>query len=202
MSINTYTELKTAIADWLNRDDVSDARLADFIAMAENRIFRQLRIKELEASHNLVIDSQGKAALPADHLEPKDVLWNDKPLGRVSLTSFYTNEATQGTPVYFARERDSIKLWPIPVEGDPGGRLIYYARPVNLSDVQLTNAVFAAAPELYLYGALVEAGVYLSMDQAKTAIWDSRFSETIDLLTQQSRQSDVSGATMLIDSGY
>lgn len=202
MTIATYSELKTALADWLNRDDVSDARLEDFIAMAENRIFRQLRIKELEASHDLVIDSQGKAALPADHLEPKDVIWNDKPLGRVSLTNFYTNDPVQGTPLYFARERDSIKLWPYPAEGATGGRLIYYARPVNLSSIQLTNAVFAAAPEMYLFGALVEAGIYLGTEQAKAAVWDSRFNETINLLTQQSRQSDVSGATMLVDNGY
>lgn len=202
MSISTYSELKTAVADWLNRDDLADARLADFVAMAENRIFKQLRIKELEASANMTIDSEGKAALPADHLEPKDVLWNDKPLGRVSLTQYYTNSPVQGTPSYFAREGNFIKLWPTPPEATAGGRLIYYARPSNLSVSVETNTIFALSPELYLYGALVAAGTYLGTPQDKVALWASSFDEALNSLIKQSRQSDVSGATMLVESGY
>lgn len=202
MSISNYTELKAAVADWLNRDDISDARISEFVAMAENRIFKQLRIKELETSATLTIDSVGKAALPADHLEPKDVLWADKPLTRVSLTQFYTNGYVQGTPVYFAREGNSLKFWPTPVEGATDGRLIYYARPTNLSDIQLTNDLFALSPELYLFGALLAGGTYLGMPQEKIALWASSFDEALNSLIKQSRQADVSGATMLVESGY
>lgn len=202
MNIATYTDLKAAVADWLNRDDVSDARLGDFVAMAENRIFKQLRIKELEAAASLTIDSQGRATFPADHLEPKDVLWADKPLARVSLTQYYSQSPVQGTPVCFSREGNYIKFWPTPVEAATDGRLIYYARPTDLSSNQSSNAIFALAPELYLFGALIAGGTYLGMPQDRISLWSASFDEALNSLIKQSRQSDVSGATMLVESGY
>ena len=39
MALGTFTELKDAIADWLDRSDLT-ARIPDFIALAEARINR------------------------------------------------------------------------------------------------------------------------------------------------------------------
>lgn len=202
MSITYYTDLKTSVADWLNRDDVSDTRIAEFIQFAENRIFKELRIKEMETSATLTIDSQGKAAFPADCLEPKEVIWADEALGRISLSNFYSRAMSQGKPIYFTREGNNIKFWPIPTEGSTDCKLIYYARPTNLSDVQLTNTIFALAPEMYLFAALISAGTYLGSPQEKLALWADSYRQAFDALVKQSRQADVSGATMLIESGY
>ena len=68
MSITNYTELKTAVADWLNRDDLTDARITDFIQMAENRIFHVLRVPPMEKYANLTTDTEGKVTVPGDFL--------------------------------------------------------------------------------------------------------------------------------------
>ena len=42
MAISTYAELKTSIANWLDRSDLTDV-IPDFIALAETRHKRDFR---------------------------------------------------------------------------------------------------------------------------------------------------------------
>ena len=44
MAIGTFAELKTATANWLDRSDLTD-RIPEFIALAEARFNRVLRIR-------------------------------------------------------------------------------------------------------------------------------------------------------------
>ena len=53
MALGTYTELKDAIADWLDRSDLT-ARIPDFIALAEARINRERRIRPMEVRSTIV----------------------------------------------------------------------------------------------------------------------------------------------------
>ena len=43
MAIGTYAELQTAVANWLDRDDLT-ARITEFIALTEARMNRTLRL--------------------------------------------------------------------------------------------------------------------------------------------------------------
>lgn len=201
MSITTYTELKTAVADWLNRDDLSDARVTDFIQMAENRIFHVLRIPPMEKYANLTTDSEGKVTVPGDFLEAKDVLFNAKPLERISTTEFYARDAAQGTPISFMRETVYLRFWPTPGSGN-AVKMVYYALPAALSDSNASNAVFAMSPELYLYGALVAAGTYLGVPVEKLQVWSESFNDTIKRLMDNARQAEVSGSTATVANGY
>ena len=47
MAIGTYSELQTAVANWLDRDDLTD-RIPEFIALAEAKMNRVLRISLME----------------------------------------------------------------------------------------------------------------------------------------------------------
>lgn len=205
MSITTYTELKAAIADWLNRDDISDARLSDFISFAENRIYHELRIPTMERVVLLDTDSDGKAFIPADFLEAKDVFFNNSPLDRISLTDLMSRDDDSGKPYYFAREGGYLTFLPNP--GDITGtddelRMIYYAEPDRLSVTVADNSVFLLAPDLYLYGALVAGGVYLGVPQDKITVWQTSFADLMQRLMGHARQAEVSGSTMTIQSGY
>lgn len=205
MSITTFTELKAAVADWLNRDDLSDARLADFISFAENRIYHELRIPTMERVVLLDTDSDGKAYIPADFLEAKDVFFNDAPLERVSLTDLAGRGSAAGKPYYFARETGYLTFWPNPGDNTYTNdqiRVIYYAEPERLSATNPDNSVFLLAPDLHLYGALVEGGVYTGAAPEKMGLWKAKFDELLDRLTQHARQAEVSGSTALIKSGY
>ena len=48
MALTNYTGLKTSIADFLNRDDLT-AVIPDFIALAESQINRDIRHWKMEA---------------------------------------------------------------------------------------------------------------------------------------------------------
>ncbi len=202
MSITNYTELKTAVADWLNRDDIDDARLREFVQIAENRIFHVLRIPPMEKYANITTDTQGRVAIPGDFLEAKDVLFDGKPLDRLTTTEFYARQPTQGTPVAFSRETIYLRLWPTPGPGVAGMSVIYYALPTALSDSNATNPVFAMAPEMYLYGALTAAGAYIGSPVEKIQVWSESFNDTIRRVMDNARQADVSGATNSVLSGY
>lgn len=52
MSVDNYGELKTSIASWLKRSDLTSS-IPDFIAMAEDRINRKIRIRAMEANSTL-----------------------------------------------------------------------------------------------------------------------------------------------------
>ena len=47
MAISTYAELKTSIANWLDRSDLTDV-IPDFIALAETRHKRDFKIRRME----------------------------------------------------------------------------------------------------------------------------------------------------------
>ncbi len=69
MAITTYSELQSAVADWLNRSDLT-ARIPDFITLAETRINRDLRAREQQVIATANVDTPF-FAIPGDFLEFK-----------------------------------------------------------------------------------------------------------------------------------
>ena len=202
MSITTYDQLRTAVADWINRDDLSDARLREFVQIAENRIFHVLRVPPMEKFANITTDTQGRVAIPGDFLDAKDVIFNGKPLDRITTTEFYARAPMQGEPVSFTRETIYLRLWPTPGPAVTGMSMIYHALPTALSSENASNPVFAMAPELYLYGALVAAGTYVGSPVEKMQVWSESFNDTLRRITDNARQADVSGSTNTVSNGY
>jgi hypothetical protein len=198
MSFSTYSELKSAIADWLNRTDLTN-QIPDFITLAENRISHELRIPAIEKSIILNVAS-GYATLPSDFLEAKDVFCNYDPLTRVSLSEIHRLESRSGTPELFARETYRLMFYPTPVGDDDEIRMIYYYDVGRLSDSQTSHVLLDLAPELYLYGALVEATDYLGGDQL--GAYEAKFQAAMSRLVKHSRDSEVAGATPIVSSGY
>ena len=77
MSISTYSELKTAVANFLARTDLTD-QIPDFIQLAEARLSRELesRDQEKRANATLTIGDQ-YIALPTDLREVREVKLNN-----------------------------------------------------------------------------------------------------------------------------
>ena len=68
MALTTYTELKAAIADFLNRDDLTTS-IDDFIRLAEAQMNREVRHWDMEKRAVAALDTQ-YTALPTDFVEP------------------------------------------------------------------------------------------------------------------------------------
>jgi hypothetical protein len=200
MSLSTYDGLKVSVADWLNREDLTSV-IPDFIELAENRIFHELRAPINEKTADLTLGSDGYATIPSDYLEVKDLFWNYNPLSRVSLTQIHSYvERTGVDPEVYAREQSKLLVYPNPtqVAGDTL-RIIYYFTPENLSASSSTNAIFQTAPELYLYGTLVEAANYLGGDNSR---WEGAYQMAMGRALQHAKTSEYSGATSQVQSGY
>jgi hypothetical protein len=160
MSITTYTELQTAIGNWLDRSDLS-SRIPEFISLFEAKVNRRLRVRQQMASTTLS-PSNGSATLPTDYLEWKRVTWNGatkRVLAYVDPQQFdgIDPDSPSGDPQRFTIEGSTLKIMPI----DTTSLTFLYAQQVPvLSGINTTNWLLTAFPDAYLYGSLAEASSF------------------------------------------
>jgi hypothetical protein len=77
MQIVDFASLQAAVADWLNRTDLT-ARIPDFIGLAEVRMMRKLRMRLLEADATTTAPPGARLiSLPTDYREPLNFWWNN-----------------------------------------------------------------------------------------------------------------------------
>lgn len=181
--ITDYATLKTAVSDWLARDDLAD-RIGDFIVFGENRIYRRLRIKAMETALSGTI-SGGVLAVPADYVELKYAYINQSPVSILSRTNaenihlHYSTRSASGTPKYISRDGSNFIFGPYP-DSDYTVSGTYYARLAALSDSNTTNWFTSYGQDLLLYAALLEAANYVQDDasfQKYSALFDSALSQ-------------------------
>jgi hypothetical protein len=202
VSLTTFSGLKASIANWLNRTDLT-SEISDFIELAENRITHELRVPAIEKTILLNVNSEGYATLPSDFLEAKDVFWNYEPLDRTTPAQLYRMVDRSGAPQYFARETYRLRFFPTPtVTASDEMRMIYYYDPGRLTDAAPTNVLLALAPELYLFGSLVQAASFLGTDMAQREAWESEYQAAFSRLMTHARSAEFSGSTPMISAGY
>ncbi|BCV04327.1 MAG: hypothetical protein CM15mV83_590 [uncultured marine virus] len=64
MAIATYSDLQSLVANYLARDDLS-TQIVDFIKLAEVRIRRDLRLRQMLTSTDLTINATD-VSIPSD----------------------------------------------------------------------------------------------------------------------------------------
>ena len=169
MAIGTYAELQTAVANWLDRDDLTD-RIPEFIALAEARMNRILRIRLMEGKYTAsTAAAQRNYALPAGYLQMRNLQVNTSPIRPCQYVTpeifdrLYGSTLT-GTPEIYTIVADEIQLGPI-----PGSvltiEMLFYKRVTALSASNTTEAMLTDNPDIYLYGALMEAEPFIMNDE-------------------------------------
>lgn len=212
MSFSNYTTLQAAILsfNW-NRDT---GTVVDFIALAHTRINLGLRTPFMQKTATLTINAD-RIAAPTDMAAPVR-LWiddsYDTPLAPTSPERLAALRAAYGTdrPQYYAIEGDTTTGTENTTEGeyfvfspDPGattytGKLLYLRRLAALSAGSDTNIVLTRFPNLYLYGALDEAGAY--SDDPRS--YGQRFEDLLSRINAQSISDGYSGGGLQPLSGY
>jgi hypothetical protein len=199
MAITTYTNLKSTIADFLNRSDL-DSVITTFIDLAESQMNRDIRHWEME---NLVSGQQSQGdkymQVPADWLETirfQVTTGNISTLELASMASIAdkrqnTNDAA-GTPRFYSHVRGEFELFPTPDE-DTDFELLYYQKIPALSDSNATNWLLDYAPDVYLYGSLVHSAPYLKDDE-RLNVWAQLYSSAVVQLNAQSERVKNSGS--------
>ena len=70
MAIIDQVTLRTGVADWLNRSDLTDSQLDDFISIGEAKIYEDLRIPPLEVVQSFSVTSTNSSIIiPSGFIE-------------------------------------------------------------------------------------------------------------------------------------
>jgi len=199
MSIASYSELQTAVANYLARTDLT-SQITDFIRFAELRLRRELRIRQMLKSVTTTATSgDSTVELPSDFLEIRDfiVVTNPvQPLTYSSPSAFSRNTRTteSGKPLDYTILASEFQLAPVP-DSAYTLKLLYYSAPTFLSDSNTSNAFLANAPDALLYASLLEAEPYL-MNDARVNTWGGMYDRAISTLTRSDESSQYSGVPL------
>lgn len=197
-AITSYATLKTEVANELNRDNLT-ADIPRFIQFAQKRIYRDLRIRAMEAALSTAISS-GTIAVPTGYiamkyayisgsspskLERKDAEW---------IYHNYPTRSSGGVPKFFAREAETFIFGPYPdsaytVKG------VYYKKLTAFSADADTNWFITDAPDLLLFASMLEAELFIQNDQRAT-MWGTRYNAEVARIQQEDDEEEFSGSPL------
>lgn len=180
MSLANYSDLKTAIASWAARSDLT-TQIDDFIDMAEAEFNRTLRTEQMISEATLTLTSTSSSVnLPADFLEIESISFNNSPreinfATRKQLQDQYASQASGRPRVYTLRAPaiaagvERIQFGPSP-DGAYTLTLSYYSKIAALSTSNTTNWFMTKEPEAYLFCSLSKGLSYIQDIERKNEI--------------------------------
>lgn len=168
MAFSTYTELKAAITDWMDRSDVSGSA-ADFVTLAEAEFNREIEVVETDVTLSGVAGSAVVDVSAYSIIEPMSLFatvnGDDEEIEFRAPGSFpYSDD--QGLPGFVALNGTNLKFSQ-PLDQSYVLRFRYRGR-FALSDAAETNDLLTNHPDLYLAACIAWGGVY-TVDSEKIA---------------------------------
>lgn len=106
------------------------------------------------------------------------------------LKSIYHGNSS-GAPMYYAILDDKIRFYPTP-DSTYSLKMGYWRKILTLSDTQTTNWLLTDHPDIYLFGALVQAEPFLKSDP-RIATWKTMLEEALTQLHQYTDEYHDSG---------
>ena len=191
-AFTSYDNLKTNIADYLARSDLTD-KIPMFVSLAEKRLNRDLRLRQTLQQSTYSMDSGFTVPTPSDFLEMKDIHIDANPIVNLNfktVSQFYrlSNVSGNGVPVNYTLVSDNFVLAPRPT-GSSVINMTYYKIPRVLSNENPSNEYLEVCPDLLLYAALVESAPFL-MDDARLQTWEALYTRGLTSITKSDEQSE------------
>lgn len=203
--ITNYSTLKTEIANWIHRTDLT-SNIPTFIQLAESKISNSIKGLPLETQVTQTLTAGvNTLALPADYNEMQSIVVQSNPTSVLefipdNVLLHYNSTNTSGVPEFFTIIGNNIVLSKTP-DSNYSIVITYVAKLTSLSDVNTTNWVLTNFPYLYLYGSLIEASIYCN-DVDQVQFYESKFNSAImDVIEKYSNQK-FSGSPLYAKSDY
>jgi len=184
MALTNYTELKAAVASWLNITNLTD-QVPDFIALAEAQMRREITsIGQVDTWAEVEVGEEGwPMSCRADEIA--SVSFGVKPL-------FYTppdrpGEAVGGEPGSYTIDGKTLRVFPT-------GTVTLRVKSgfCGLSSSVPSNWILKHHPDAYLYGALMQAAPFLRDDE-RIGVWGSLFNGAIDSINNHEIRRQTGG---------
>jgi hypothetical protein len=198
MTLTTYAGLQSAIADFLNRDDLT-ASIPTFIALAEARIARDLSHWKQEKRVTAVFNEQFEL-IPNDFIEGMSLQHVDG--GRIMTMAATEMHERRGGVNYAAGKPTSVRLtagqfeiYPTPDKAY-NVTLLYRARIPALADDNTSTWLLLDAPDVLLYAALGQSAPYLK-DDARLPVWAALYQSAVDALNAESKAAKSIGTVRM-----
>jgi hypothetical protein len=205
VTITTYATLITAVTEYLARDQdaILIARIPTFVQLAEAKFNRVLLHPQMETRSITTVDTSTTApefiSLPSDFQSMRRVRLSGvtgKPrlsfMTQTQLDDYrFSIDNVTGQPIYFAIMGTEMELVPTPNENFEL-EMVYRGNIPALAS-NSTNWLLTIAPDLYLYGTLLETAPYIKED-SRIAVWGSAFTTVLD-------QLNIHGGRQSFDSG-
>lgn len=197
-TVMTFSTLKEDVQRYLERgatlasDPIVYEQIPRLINLAERRIARELKIQGF-------INVVSSLLVPGQSVYDKPDRWRDTisinigtGTGNKTRTSLYTrdyeymraywpDESQTDTPIFYGDyDYDHWLLVPTPDAAYPM-EVLYYELPPLLDDTQQTNWLSEYAPQLLLYGTLLEATPFLKNDD-RIAVWQQMYDRSAAML--------------------
>ena len=196
----TYAELKSNIANFLNRSDLTDV-IDTFIDSTESEFNRRLRVKGMIKRATATLDSQ-YISVPTDWLEAINIQIDGgdfSPLFQQSIESLdvyrKSNDNVTGQPIYFALVDDTIEFAPTP-DGSYTVQLTYYGQIDDLSYSNTSNFLSTGYPDAYLYGSLKHASIYL-MEDERVPLFTAQFEKALEEMRLEQEKAEFAKGSLM-----
>ena len=183
MAITDYSTLKTEVATYLHRDDLT-ATIPTFIANCEQRISRALRVSQLLTTSNVTVSAGASTGtLPTGFLEMANVKISTGAELQYVPPDKIDKAVSDTVPWVYTLLGSTIVVggtW------TAGGTLActYWKKETALSDSATSNWYILNCPDALLFGALMESAPFLQND-SRVPIWQEFFKGAIDAINLQ-----------------
>nr|BAR28747.1 conserved protein of unknown function [uncultured Mediterranean phage uvMED] len=203
MALTNYSSLKTSIANWLNRSDLTSEISDDFIKLVEADMNSKLRVRKMITQTSFTIDSETEA-LPTGFLQVRDMYIlsgsTKYPLRYMTPSQMDQVKGTSqtGLPLAYTILGDTFRFMPRP-DNNYTAYINYYKGFDALSDTNTTNYILTSHPSIYLYGSLFHAANFLGgVNPQQVQTWQQMYATSLERLEQNDREDQFSGSPLQI----
>lgn len=184
MALTNYADLKAAVADWLNKQNLT-AQIPDFIALAEAQMRRDITsVGHIDNYADVAVEETGwTLGCRAD--EVASVTYDGWPLPYLSPDR--QGELCGSTPRFYTIDGNLLKVL-------PAGTVTIRLKTAlcGLSSQVSCNWILKEHPDAYLYGALMQAAPFLR-DDPRIDVWGGLFRSAIDSINAREIRRQTGG---------
>lgn len=175
MTISNYGGLKSEMASWLHRNNMTD-RIPTFIQLFEASINRTMRARFMESDNPLTLTATNRTiALPDGYLEPLQLSIDLPPRIYPEYkvpSQLPINITYSGLPKYWTINNTNIEF---EIPADKNYTIQFkMLKSFALSDSAPTNWLLTNHPDVYLWGSLMQAAPWMRNTDDLT-LWSSLY---------------------------